>query len=374
MQLVVVALVALLGAIVWPVIGAVTVAGFLALVTWRPWCWLRARWPGHPELAACVSTAAVVLVVFVPFAITGYLAIEQVWSGVAWLRTQLSTGGLHSLISKLPHPLQPLAAQYGGSAVGLVSHAAEYAPTLLKHVGRYVAETFLAIVTLFYCYWRGPQIVNFVRRLSPLSSEHTGVLVDELDRVARGLFWGNVMTALLHALFAAIGYAIAGVPAVLLLAGLTLFASFIPGIGTAIIWVPLAVSLWFSGAHWNAIFLFVWGCAVVGGLDHLLRPILSRRGTRLPTLLVFLSIYGGLFWFGLKGLMLGPLIGALALSALRIVERERSGGVLLETPGGTTRENKIGNTHDSLRRMAERFWPRATARQVTSASRRLRPD
>jgi predicted PurR-regulated permease PerM len=371
-QLLVLALIVLLGAIVWPVIGAVTLAGFLALVAWRPWCWLAARFGRRREIAAALATAAVLLVVLVPIAVIAYLGIEQVWSAVVWLEHQMASGGLHALIARLPRWLQPAAAHYGESAVALASSAAGYVPGLVGHVGRYLAEVFLAIVTLFYCFWRGPRIVDFVRRVSPLSSVHTHELLDEIDRIARGLFWGNVLIALMQGGAAAIGYAIVGVPAVFLLAGLTMFASFVPGIGTAAVWVPLTIALWFSGAHWNAIFLLAWAATAIGGLDHIVRPLLSRRGTRIPTLLVFLSIYGGLLLFGLKGFMLGPMFGALALSALRIVERERGGDeILVVTPvGAQTFESP---QRHGLRTWAQRLLARVRSRAPTTWDANAQP-
>lgn len=335
MQLLVLGLVALLFYVVWPVVGAVTLGGFVALVAWRPWQWLQTRFGRHRTLAGLVATLVVMLLVLVPFVLTVYLLAKQVLLAVGWLEAQLQAGGgLQALIARLPSTVQRLARRYEGTAVSTVSRVASWVPALLGEIGRFTAEGFLAAVTAFYCFTAGPRIVAFLRQVSPVSSEHSNALLDEFSLVAKGLFWGNVVTALLHGVFGAIGYWIAGLGSVLLLGALTVFASFIPGIGTAVIWMPLAIALWLVGHHVGAVFLLIWGVVVIGGIDQVLRPILARGGTRLPTLLMFLTIYGGLMVFGLKGLLLGPLFGALAMAALRIVARQRHGELVVVTPIG----------------------------------------
>lgn len=317
MRWLVLSLVALLAYTVWPAAGAIVVGGFTALVAWRPYQWLLRHLGCHRLLVSVLVTLALAILILAPVAFILYLSVHEALIALEWLRQQ----ELMKLVGNFPPFLRSAAHKYLGGAAHLASAVAGHIPYVLGGVGRWLIEAFLALVTLFYALWRGPQMIEFLRRTSPLSADHTNALLDEFHIVARGLFWGNVVIAVFHGVFGAIGYWIARVPAVLFLGGITLFASFIPGIGTAVVWIPIAVVMWILGHHWNALFLLSWGVVVIGGIDHLLRPALSRVGTSLPTLLMFLTIYGGIATFGLKGLLLGPMFGGLAVAALRMIAR-----------------------------------------------------
>jgi len=87
--------------------------------------------------------------------------------------------------------------------------------------------------------------------------------------------------------------------------------SIIPGIGTALVWVPAAIILFASGHHMAAILLAVWCGAIVGSVDNILRPRLVGRDTKMHDLFIFLGTLGGISMFGLVGFLIGPVIAAL---------------------------------------------------------------
>jgi predicted PurR-regulated permease PerM len=93
----------------------------------------------------------------------------------------------------------------------------------------------------------GPAFIRFVRRVSPLSAGHTEIFFVEFRSVAVGLFWGYLVTAALHGVLFALGYALCGVQKALLLALLSALASVIPIVGTALVWIPACLVLAASG-------------------------------------------------------------------------------------------------------------------------------
>jgi predicted PurR-regulated permease PerM len=358
MRWLVLGLVGLLVYILWPAITAILLGGFAAVLIWRPVEASVRHFAGHRGLLAVAATLLLVIAVLIPVAAIVYVIVHEIVALLAWW----SKGGLTAFVAHLPAYAQKLAARYDRSAASLVATVGAFLPKLLGDVGSYVVEAILAIITLFYSLWRGAEMVDFVRRASPLASVHTEALIDECEAVAKGLFWGNVVIAGLHGVFGAIGYFIAGVPEVFFLGAVTMFASFIPGIGTAVVWVPMAIVLWLFGHAWQSIFIVCWGVVVIGGIDQLLRPILARRGTRMPTPLMFLTIYGGLVIFGLKGLILGPLFGALATAALRIVTRGRAQIVIVTATGARSSDEKRPR-----QRWPARMFARARAALASAA-------
>jgi predicted PurR-regulated permease PerM len=87
--------------------------------------------------------------------------------------------------------------------------------------------------------------------------------------------------------------------------------SIIPGIGTALVWVPAAIFLIIKGLWGKAIFLFVFCGLVVGSVDNLLRPRIVGKDTEMPDLLILLSTLGGISLFGIAGFIIGPIVAAL---------------------------------------------------------------
>ena len=97
------------------------------------------------------------------------------------------------------------------------------------------------------------------------------------------------------------------------------FSSLVPIVGTALIWVPAVAYLALSGAWIRALILLVWCLVVVGLTDNILRPWILRGSMPMNTLLVVLSIFGGIEYFGLAGIIAGPVVFSFTAALLRIL-------------------------------------------------------
>lgn len=91
--------------------------------------------------------------------------------------------------------------------------------------------------------------------------------------------------------------------------------SIIPGLGMPLIWVPAVIFLALNDQVGAAIGVALWCLIVVGTVDNLLRPALIGKDTKMPDLLVLLSTLGGLILFGITGIIVGPILGALFITA-----------------------------------------------------------
>ena len=328
LQWIVLLLLALLGYVLRPVLPAIVMGGFIVLVAYGPFEWGVVRLRGRRRLATYLATAGVLLAVLLPVTLIGYLTVREAAAGIEWGAKQIKMlGGLSALQWHVPHALQPAVrdiTQRGSSELGaLGARVAAATPEILGALGLVFAQIFLALVTAFYLFRDGPAFVSFLRRVSPLRPSHTEAFFAEFREVALGLFFGNVFTALFHGIAGGIGYWLFGVPEVFFLGAITMLASFIPAVGTAVIWLPIAIVMLATGHTGPGIGLLIWGTVVIGGIDHIARPLFSRGRMRLPNLLVFLTLFGGIAIFGLKGLLLGPLFGSLAVTGLRLLARER---------------------------------------------------
>ena len=159
----------------------------------------------------------------------------------------------------------------------------------------------------------------------PLDPRHTRALWLELRALGRSVLVGTVATAILQGLSAGVGVAIGGAPQAATWGLLTAFASsFVPILGTALIWAPMTVYLAMEGHVAGAIFVGAWGFFVVTGFaDYVIRPrVVGSKMRNVNPLLMLVAFLGGIEVFGLVGIVVGPIVMALFLAVLRIYERE----------------------------------------------------
>jgi len=208
---------------------------------------------------------------------------------------------------------------------------AEEAATLLaKDLGIIAGATlggaltlFFTVMTAFFVLRHWPEVLSRAERMLPLNPKHTRVVLWEFQKVGKEVFVGTMLTGLAQGVLASIGYSLAGVYDVALLATLTAIASLVPAVGTLLVWLPVGFALIVSEHVGAGVFTLLWGGLVVVGLsDYVIRPFLVGGHGHVPTLLTFISLFGGIEVFGLLGLIIGPVIAAVALALLRTYDRE----------------------------------------------------
>jgi predicted PurR-regulated permease PerM len=124
-------------------------------------------------------------------------------------------------------------------------------------------------------------------------------------------------------LLATFGYWITGSPEPVFFGIATALASLVPGIGTLLVWVPLGVFMIVTGHVGRGFAELLWGTFVVIGFsDYVLRPRLLGGDHEMPTLVTFVALFGGVEVFGLKGLVVGPIVMSIAVATLRLYGRE----------------------------------------------------
>lgn len=179
----------------------------------------------------------------------------------------------------------------------------------------FFAHLLLVLLIMFFLFIDGGSMVSRLSYLFPMKPEQTHVLMESLRRTAKAVLVGGLSIAVLQGVVGGIGLAIVGIPA-LFWGAVMVFAALVPVIGTGLVWVPAVISLLILGEVKNAVFLSLWCGLLVTSLDSILRPLLSRGGTKVPVLFLFMSILGGVNVFGMLGLLYGPLI--LGLVAVMI--------------------------------------------------------
>ena len=168
---------------------------------------------------------------------------------------------------------------------------------------------------LFFMLRDGVKIAGMVKRAIPLDDDTKRHLMQKFTTVVRATVKGNVVVAMTQGVLGGLIFWFLGLPSALLWGTVMALLSLLPAVGSALVWVPVAVYLLLIGDMLKGMLLIAFGALVIGTVDNLLRPILVGKDTRMPDYLVLVSTLGGLSVFGLSGFVVGPLVAALFVAS-----------------------------------------------------------
>jgi predicted PurR-regulated permease PerM len=211
-----------------------------------------------------------------------------------------------------------------------ISEAAQNAITWLGEaaivVGSNIFSFLLSLIifffSLYYFFKDGDRITKKFMDLSPLPMKHEKAIFLKFKEVSLAMLFGIFFTAIVQGVMAGIGYVVVGIPNPIFWATATGVFSLVPLIGTAAIWIPASIILLALGNYVGGVGLFLWGMLVVSTVDNFVRPYLIEGKAPVHPLMTFLAVLGGVFAFGLPGIIFGPLILNLLIAFLHIYEME----------------------------------------------------
>jgi predicted PurR-regulated permease PerM len=208
------------------------------------------------------------------------------------------------------------------NAKALLEYLVGQTRSLLGGVTGFFFNLVVVIFSLFFFLRDKDAVLGAVRDVLPIGEKNANAVFERVHDVIWASVIGGGAVALTQGLLAWIGFTVLGIPLAPLWGVATATFSLIPFIGAAGVWLPTVVILLLKGSIWKAISLALWGFFVISLVDNVLRPILIGDRTKLHTLLIFFAILGGLQVFGLLGIILGPVVLAIALAMLEIFKRE----------------------------------------------------
>jgi predicted PurR-regulated permease PerM len=324
----------LLGYVIWPFRGPMFIAAVLAAAFQPILRRTAALLRGRRRSAGGLLTLLVLAIVIAPFATVIGFATQQVLQGLAFLRDTLGLhnvndlasarlpGAAHALLGRalaFAHLTRGQLARYIDQALAWAEHAA---PAILAASGEAAFHTVILLGAFYFLLLDGHRVVRWVAAVSPLRQAQTHELIEEFRKVAVATLLGTVAAAVFQGVAAGLGYAIVGVPHAVFFGLLTALASFVPVVGTLMVWVPAALLLGATGHVGAAAGLVAWCLVAVVGAEHVGRPLLLGGSAEMHTGLVFLALLGGIEMFGLIGVLAGPLVIAFFLALARMSERE----------------------------------------------------
>ncbi|HLA11373.1 MAG TPA: AI-2E family transporter [Pyrinomonadaceae bacterium] len=312
-----------------PFVGVISWAAVLVIVFYPVHKRIERR-TRRPAIAAMLSCVLVILVILVPVTLITIAVINEL-SGAAQ--------NLQSAVNYLTNPDSSLAGPvlgWLGRYVDISRYTTdEYLLGQLRNVsgslaGRtlgliggvisIIVQMFFVVFTMYYFFKDGDRIVSTVQDLLPLSRNQAEEVIGRTREVIDASVYGVISIAIIQGTLGGIAFWALGLPSAIIWGVAMTFLSMIPMLGAFIVWVPAAIYLALAG-HWvKAVFLVAWGGIVIGMIDNFLRPKLVGSRTRLHELLIFFAVLGGLSVFGVLGVILGPVVLAIALALKNVFQ------------------------------------------------------
>ena len=292
---------------------------------------LLQRFKKHPGIPAGLLTAVVMLLMlaFLAFLIfiVGHRLLEVAQQAADRYKDKGATGMLGPEVTRLlskvgvrPDNIEQRFGEVIKSTAGTLGNGAG---ALLAGTLSMIFILIFTALTSYYLLLEGHEGTSWLVETIPLPNGQVRAIVNDVRDVTRAMLMGTGVTAAYQGVMAFIGYWIFGVDSPIVWASLTGIASIFPGVGTALIWVPVGVITIAQGHAGKGAGVLAWGAIlIVFVADYVLRPKLVGTKMKMNDLLVFIAIFGGIEAFGVLGLVLGPIAVAVLLSLIRIYQQE----------------------------------------------------
>jgi predicted PurR-regulated permease PerM len=311
--------------IISPFINALILASVFAFLLQPIYRIFLKKFRDHATLAAGATTILALVILIIPFS---FLAV-QIFHEASQLYQTITTGGdsagftvaiqnvVTSLRNAIPLPfdLDINFLQYGKQALESV---VQNLGNIVSSVAHVFMSAFICLAAFFFLLKDGGKLKDYLVKVSPLDDVDDESIVERLQSAISATVKGSLTIAFIQGFVAGIGFLLFGVPNAALWGTVTAISALIPGIGTSLVLVPAIIYLFFTGNSFGGIGLLIWAVIAVGLIDNALGPRLVSAGMKLHPFAVFLSVIGGLSFFGPLGILLGPLTLSMCLALVDI--------------------------------------------------------
>jgi predicted PurR-regulated permease PerM len=324
--------------ILWPFYGAI-LWGTVVAILFAPLYWRLSTLMWQRRTLAAIATVLIVLVmVILPLTLIVAALLQEVSSVYQWIQSgELNFDRyFQQVFDALPawaanlldrFELTNLAAVREGLSSGLMRGSqflAAQAINIGQNTFNFIVSLFVMLYLLFFLLRDGEALSRRMREAIPLHAEQKRALFNKFIVVVRATIKGNIIVAILQGTLGGLIFWFLDIRGALLWAVLMAFLSLLPAIGSAIVWLPVAIYFLVTGAVWQGVVLITYGVLVIGLVDNFLRPILVGKEAKMPDYVVLISTLGGLSLFGVNGFVIGPMIAAMFMAAWDIFSASRS--------------------------------------------------
>jgi predicted PurR-regulated permease PerM len=313
-------------AMIWTFALTILLAAIFAGLAYPGYASLTRRFGGRKSLAAATTLVMMLLLVLVPLAAVlaagANEALRMTQEFGPRLKDTLSdSGALEARLQNTPGYalIEPYRDQILNRATQVVGATGTFLVAALSRTtvatAVFVFHLVVLVYTMFFFLIDGPALLRVIVGYMPLADADKTLMLERFVSVTRATLKGTVLIGMIQGFMSGFAFWLAGIEGAIFWGTVMTVLSIVPGLGGALVWVPVVI-IWAVLGHVAAAAGLAAFCGlVVGAVDNVLRPRLVGRDTQMHTLLIFVSTLGGLSLFGFTGFILGPVLAALFVTA-----------------------------------------------------------
>ena len=191
----------------------------------------------------------------------------------------------------------------------------------LVNLPSFLLQFAVFLFTFYFAIRDGDELKKYISTLSPFSKATEKKFLKELRGITNAIVFGQVLIGIVQGLALGIGLFVLGVPNALILTFVACLVSMIPVLGSWLVWLPVGIFLLLTDHTFSGVFILLYGALFVATIDNLLRPYIISKQSNLPVALSIIGTIGGLYFFGIAGLVLGPLVLAYVLIIIEFYQQ-----------------------------------------------------
>jgi predicted PurR-regulated permease PerM len=336
----------LMGWLLWPFISIIVMASVVTGIFSPVYRFIQAEDRIRPSFASVLTCVLIFILLFVPIIFFVGILSKEAYDLYLMAKNAVLSDHIKNLFesSRVFERANLLLSNFKleltlvefnraiselGKAVGLFLY--EQARSITQNVLMFIVNFFFMLLIVYFLLIDGGKLVFFITDLSPLPKEQDDKLFQKFRDMAGAILVGNGLCGLIQGVLGGLIFAIFGLRSPFLWGVIMTLLAFLPIVGIGGVFVPASIYLFLKGRVAAGIFFLVFYFLLSGGIEYLFKPKLVGRRVQMHTLLVFLSIMGGLKLFGILGIIYGPLIVTAFLTLTEIYRASYQN--LIEIPG-----------------------------------------
>ena len=321
----------MMGWLLWPFVSVIILAIVVTAVFMPVYKLLNRKF--NPTLASLLTCVLIFFVLFLPLSFLVGILANEAWELYLTARGALQSKPIMELLerSDIFDKINQFLARFKieitgeqlnraiaevGRVVALFLY--EQARSITTNVLKFIVNFFFMLLIIFYLLIDSPRLISFIFKMSPLPEDQDQILIQKFKDIATAILLGNGLGGLIQGTLGGIVFALFGLKSPFVWGVIMALLAFLPILGIGAVFVPAAIFLFLQGRIGAGIFFLVFYVILSGGIEYLFKPKLVGQRVRMHTLIVFLSIIGGLKLFGILGIIYGPLVVTAFLTLAEI--------------------------------------------------------
>tara|TARA_Y100000034_G_scaffold22914_2_gene26409 strand:- start:3430 stop:4482 length:1053 start_codon:yes stop_codon:yes gene_type:complete len=232
---------------------------------------------------------------------------------------------LQSISPLSPEISKNLANSIQVSFSNLLTSYANSIGDIIFDLPNLLLQLVVVFLILFYSLRDGSQAFKYLRSLSPMKKDIRARFFQHFKDITNSVLIGQIVVGIIQGIVAGIGYFIFGVPNALLMTMVTMIIGVIPIIGPWLVWIPIDIYLFSIDRTGAGLGLFIYGLFLINWVDTIIRPMIVSRRTQINPAIVLIGMIGGIYVFGILGLIIGPLILAYVILIVELYRKKSYG-------------------------------------------------